>query len=189
MANKSPTVTETPVVKEGMKLDPKVKKRWIDALTSGKFKQAKGVLREVAVKGKEDGKPSGYCCLGVLTELFRTSKANTEKHKWDNVIDYNYDGDGNEKNTTAGSSDFDGENCLTPPSVSDWANMIDEGDSIDDPRILILPLWNVAKFKAKLKKAKIKKSGTTGDGKTSLAQLNDAGFTFKEIALIIDTYL
>lgn len=38
-----------------------VKKRWVEALRSGDYKQGKGCLHP-----KEDT----YCCLGVLTDLF-----------------------------------------------------------------------------------------------------------------------
>jgi hypothetical protein len=40
-------------------MDDKLKKRWIKALRSGKYKQGSGRLQE-------DGK---FCCLGVLCEL------------------------------------------------------------------------------------------------------------------------
>lgn len=42
-----------------MKLDPKVKAKWVKALRSGKYKQTKYQLRHP---------DEGYCCLGVLCE-------------------------------------------------------------------------------------------------------------------------
>lgn len=39
--------------------------KWVKALRSGKYKQAKDALCSF----DEHGKPSGYCCLGVLTCL------------------------------------------------------------------------------------------------------------------------
>lgn len=36
-----------------------LKKKWIEALRSGKYKQTKGVLRN----------ESGFCCLGVLCDI------------------------------------------------------------------------------------------------------------------------
>jgi len=39
-----------------IKMPKELKQRWVDALRSGKYKQAQGAL-------KKDG---GYCCLGVL---------------------------------------------------------------------------------------------------------------------------
>lgn len=40
-------------------MDPKVKKLWLKALKSGKYKRATGVLKT----------PRGHCCLGVLCEV------------------------------------------------------------------------------------------------------------------------
>lgn len=40
-------------------MDAKIKREWIAALRSGKYKQAKGTLRR-------DG---GFCCLGVLCDV------------------------------------------------------------------------------------------------------------------------
>jgi len=54
--SKSSEATDKP------KLKPRIKKLWLDALRSGKYKQAEGTLR------KEDG---SMCCLGVLCEVIR----------------------------------------------------------------------------------------------------------------------
>lgn len=40
-------------------MDAELKKKWIEALRSGKYEQAKGVLRN----------GDAYCCLGVLCSL------------------------------------------------------------------------------------------------------------------------
>jgi len=45
------------------KMNPKLKRDWIAALRSGKFRQGGGKLREEA-----GGNPR-YCCLGVLCEI------------------------------------------------------------------------------------------------------------------------
>lgn len=42
-----------------------VKKRWVEALTSGKFEQGFGQLRD------DDGR---HCCLGVLNEIEQLGK-------------------------------------------------------------------------------------------------------------------
>lgn len=39
------------------------KKKWIEALRSGKYKQGRAALKEVR------GKTAKYCCLGVLCDL------------------------------------------------------------------------------------------------------------------------
>lgn len=46
-------------VPEGFKMDPELKAKWLDALRSGNYKQARGQL---AIGG-------GFCCLGVLNEI------------------------------------------------------------------------------------------------------------------------
>lgn len=43
------------------KMDPEMKKRWVEALRSGKYKQGKGRLH--------DEVHDTYCCLGVLNEI------------------------------------------------------------------------------------------------------------------------
>lgn len=41
-----------------------IKAKWIAALRSGKYKQAKGVMREGPASN-----PKGFCCLGVLCDV------------------------------------------------------------------------------------------------------------------------
>ncbi len=42
-------------------MNPEVKSKWLAALRSGEYKQAKGLLRD----------HQGYCCLGVLQDIFQ----------------------------------------------------------------------------------------------------------------------
>jgi hypothetical protein len=49
----------------GGAMKPSVKKKWLEALRSGKYKQARGTLRKLA------GRDAAFCCLGVLCELHR----------------------------------------------------------------------------------------------------------------------
>jgi hypothetical protein len=44
-------------------MKPEIKKQWVDALRSGKYKQTRGALRR-----DHHGTP-GYCCIGVLCEV------------------------------------------------------------------------------------------------------------------------
>lgn len=55
-------------------MNPKVKKLWIEALTSGKYRRGEGQLRQ------KSGKKVLYCVLGVLCELHRL---HTEEGQWD----------------------------------------------------------------------------------------------------------
>jgi len=43
------------------KMDPAAKKRWVDALLSGEYKQATSALRT----------SKGFCCLGVAADVFK----------------------------------------------------------------------------------------------------------------------
>lgn len=43
-----------------------IKNQWVAALRSGEYKQTDGVLCRLG----PDGQPIGFCCLGVLTELY-----------------------------------------------------------------------------------------------------------------------
>lgn len=43
-------------------MDKELKAKWVDALRSGKYAQAEGVLRSADVT-------PGFCCLGVLLEV------------------------------------------------------------------------------------------------------------------------
>jgi hypothetical protein len=81
-------------------MNPKIKKKWIKALTSGKYKQAKGMLR----------KGDAFCCLGVLCDLH--SKEHKKEH-WQ-PLDGHYD----YLNNTA----------ILSPSVWKWAGLKDGGE-------------------------------------------------------------
>lgn len=52
-------------------MDPNVKQRWLAALRSGEFRQAWELLRRRA--------DDGYCCLGVLCELYRQDHERTAR--------------------------------------------------------------------------------------------------------------
>lgn len=77
-----------------------VKKKWVDALRSGKFKQGRQALRQ---RTGDDG-PDAYCCLGVLCELYQRE---TGQMGWEPTI----------FNTIP----FDGHLSLLPSRVEGWA--------------------------------------------------------------------
>jgi hypothetical protein len=85
------------------KMNPEVKKKWIDALRSGWYDQGSEKLRS----------DQGYCCLGVLCDLYSQEK-NTD---WEfrgitetnlQPQDYWY---------------FEGESEFLPESVKEWAGL------------------------------------------------------------------
>ena len=49
-------------------MKPAIKKKWVAALRSGKYKQTEGALKE----WNPTSHRAGYCCLGVLRELMPT---------------------------------------------------------------------------------------------------------------------
>lgn len=64
----------------------KLKKAWIEDLTSGKFTQASKVLHRVEPTGRSRNKRAGYCCLGVLSCRIAKLKAVKETGwRWDGV--------------------------------------------------------------------------------------------------------
>lgn len=72
-----------------------VKRLWIKALLSGKFKQGKGALRK---------KNNTYCCLGVLCELYILER----KRKW----------------MPSGSVYMlEGRSAVLPPVVQHWSGV------------------------------------------------------------------
>lgn len=63
-----------------------IKAMWVKALRSGKYKKATGQLR----KTDEANEPTGYCCLGVLSDLYL--KEHPKAKGWDKGI-FNNDAD------------------------------------------------------------------------------------------------
>lgn len=53
------------------RMNPDVKAKWLDALRSGDYKQARDDLRV----GEGDG--ASFCCLGVLADLYRKEVGGT----------------------------------------------------------------------------------------------------------------
>ncbi|MHB8602161.1 MAG: hypothetical protein ACYC9R_05940 [Nitrosotalea sp.] len=47
-----------------------IAKKWVAALTSGKFKQARGILANT----NDNNEPKSFCCLGVLTTVYCKEK-------------------------------------------------------------------------------------------------------------------
>jgi hypothetical protein len=82
------------------------RRKWIEALRSGKFKQCKQVLR------KQNGSHISFCCLGVATEISGLC-----------TVDGNFYLDETEALSYS---------ALLPPCVQDWLNITTiEGRYID----------------------------------------------------------
>ena len=89
------------------RMNKEVKKIWLDALKSGKYKQSKGRLR----------RGDGYCCLGVLCDLSIIHHHNTSR--W---------ADMEEKNVLGGkefkfADEGQGMAGMPPYEVKRWAGL------------------------------------------------------------------
>ncbi len=49
-------------------MNPEIRAQWCIALRSGDYEQTAGNLRKRPEEGRDE--PAGYCCLGVLTDLW-----------------------------------------------------------------------------------------------------------------------
>lgn len=120
------------------KMNPDIKKLWVEALRSGKYEQADSFLRY-----EDDGKLH-YCCLGVLTDLYRKER----KVSWD----------------TASPRPPDMEMPTT--KVCRWAGL-DHTPAREDKHV----------------------ASDEQGAASKLAEMNDMGRTFKQIAAYIERYL
>lgn len=89
--------------------------KWADMLESGEYPQSKMSLRS----------PEGYCCLGVLCELYRQE---TESGEWED--------DGFvTNNKKMWSSDWSAETL--PLDVQEWAGMVSADGTYDYTKSLV----------------------------------------------------
>jgi hypothetical protein len=130
-------------------MNSQVKEKWIAALRSGKYDQGSEKLRS----------HQGYCCLGVLCDLYSKEK-NTE---------WKFNGEYEESPLPMDYWYFDGESEFLPESVREWA-----GFSIASPQVRV---------------------EVTEDDEDEwfdnddIANLNDSGYSFTELANIIEKQL
>lgn len=81
------------------KLNPNARK-WVRALRSGKYKQAKGVLEKVSKNGE-----TRNCCLGVACRVFIQNGGTLHIE------------------TVDGKTNFDGDTEVLPIKVMDWLGL------------------------------------------------------------------
>jgi len=86
-------------------MNKEIKKKWIDALLSGDYKQTQEYLRD----------DEGYCCLGVLCDIFRKDHNEAQWVKSGCMFDF----------FPGGNKDY--ETVTLPRVVVEWAEL----DSID----------------------------------------------------------
>ena len=113
-------------------MNPEIKKRWVEALRSGLYRQGHHTLRKF-----EDGVPKD-CCLGVLCDLYR--QEHPKESGWeDNSFVVANDPDFEEET--------DGTGYYTeylPPVVQVWAGLEDENPELTDEHGVAEPsaVWN-----------------------------------------------
>lgn len=169
-------------------MEEKLKARWVAALRSGKYQQAKESLRgEAFIKRDDDDYPlpeyadiegaTGYCCLGVLCELLPGVK-------WDSG------------NYTITNQTLKSKFAAIKEGESDeyaWSDYDDDGYPSKDASVFItteqLPPELVKHFGLH---KKVTHQGRSRDVQQKLISLNDdydAGKTFNKIADYIEKVL
>ena len=136
------------------KMNTKIKQKWVSALRSGEYEQGS----EKLYSGR------GYCCLGVLCDLYSKENGLKWEFRGDDVIktedeivpsqlqkfDYFY---------------FDDESEFLPESVMDWAEL-----SVKNPQVRVeCEYGEDARFYV-----------------DEIANVNDSGYSFTQLAEIIE---
>lgn len=144
-----------------MILRKSVRAKWVAALRSGEYQQTTGVLTEV--NGLDDA--LGYCCLGVLCELARADGVPleivvcSEERAMDDHFEY------------VDARAYNGSATMPPLDVAKWAGS----------------------FQPRYEDWRVRRPGTESGGVGAvdpyLANENDSGRSFKEIADLIENDL
>lgn len=92
-------------------MNPEVKKLWVDALRSGKYKQGK---RRLSIDGN-------HCCLGVLCEI-ATDLGLCKKE---------VSAGGKVSCSDPHADTFDDDPSVLPPSVVKWAGLFDQDPVVE----------------------------------------------------------
>ena len=93
-----------------MPMNPEIKSKWIAALRSGEYEQARGSLMRIMHRNFETGKIGvGFCCLGVLCDLASQESVCRWQDREAVTIDM------------FGRSNFNGDSLPAP--VAEWAGL------------------------------------------------------------------
>jgi hypothetical protein len=94
-------------------MNQEIKKLWIDALRSGEYGQCKGVLHS----------EEGYCCLGVLTDIYHKK---TGMGEWIASLSYtNFNPAGRVEYVFQDIDARTSDKTLLPKKVTEWAELSD----------------------------------------------------------------
>lgn len=157
---------------EQPKLKPEIKQKWIKALRSGEYQQTKGRLK----------RDDGFCCLGVLCDVYDPSGWVNDQPKRDyNRGDYYYD--------------YEINNSLREASVIPKEM---EKDIFESNNLLYNPAVRIKDLPENIRKKVIQKCTEESEEHLSeedmieetlsLTDLNDSmNLSFNEIADVIET--
>jgi hypothetical protein len=93
---------------------------WVDALRSGEYKQTTRVLCRL----DGNGKPVGYCCLGVACDLAIKAGLNVIVGDGTHVDD--------DSDETINARYYESQSAALPELVRDWLGLQDKSGSFDD---------------------------------------------------------
>lgn len=159
------------------KLNPVVKKEWLTRLRSGNVEQTTGALRRLITKPEDSEQKFGYCCLGVLSDMYvernvgdslikwHNPEASGPLHKGSSYTLFTVDGESDAMPTGAVNLWAFANGSENPSSENRWYVFVDEDDAKKYDRYL------------------------GGSNRVYLPQMNDAGGSFADIADIIEKYL
>lgn len=159
------------------KLKPEVKTEWLTRLRSGDVAQTAGALRRLLAmpENSEDSEQKfGYCCLGVLSDIYVGEKSVVDSLvRWD-VSNLDQASGTSSCTLFTGNGDSDG---MPTGDVNEWAFATGGSNG-----------WYVYIDEADAKKYDRYLTGVNGDS-IYLPQMNDSGGRFEEIADLIEKYL
>ena len=131
-------------------MNPQVKEKWVNALTSGEYQQGNGKLRST----------QGYCCLGVLCDLYAK----------ENNVEWEYKG-------------YEEDNCIHNPT--DYWTL----DCASEFLPLCVKQWAELDHLSPQVKVKVEVDEEPWECLEDLSELNDSGSSFAEIAKLIQENL
>ena len=96
------------------RMKPEIKKLWVEALTSGKYKQGRFGLRDPE---------NEFCCLGVLCDLHFSVEGNGVDG-WGEVL--------------GGEIGYLGAYCFPSPEVKEWAGLPEYNPEVGEDSVAAL---------------------------------------------------
>jgi hypothetical protein len=141
-------------------MDPGIRKKWVEALRSGRYEQNKHGL---CVVDPDGGDGIAHCCLGVLCELALEGGALSAACR---------------KVDDSGRVWFTGRSAYLPVDVVKWSGLPDSDPIVwFDDAIARLGDRDTQRARA---------SGALSHDIVTLSELNDAGVSFEGIAAIVE---